>query len=285
VTEDPVLGREDVTDVGKIGQLHDNIRRAHRRESLYQEISDFYFEYTKWKTRWQNETNVAYSMDVSLLQQWGLPNGGSPALQIYATPSVDWTVFKSTEWGTGSVQLSYYAIPHYPTTQNATGIQSNLGLITPTNDYPCRAMNFAQLSYTQASPDNSWLLTADQYPLSNFDGNAYLGNQQQNFNNFLFSQNATQTYLLTGLGAYLQFNATSSLSSSTPGCRARTTGSARRSRRRTLVRRAAPRSATYSGRPISVAWVPPSTQSRTSSRRASQHSPPRETGRSMRYRI
>ena len=209
VTEDPVLGSEDVTDVGKVGQLHDNIRRAHRRESLYQEISDFYADYTKWKTRWQNETNVVYSMDVSLLQQWGLPNGGSPALQIYATPSVDWTVFKSKAWGSGSVQLAYYAIPHYPTTQNATGVQSNLGLITPINDYPSRAMNFAQLSYTQASPDNSWLLTAGQYPLSNFDGNAYLGNQQQNFNNYLFAQNGTQTYLVTGLGAYVQFNATS----------------------------------------------------------------------------
>ena len=211
VTEDPVLGTEDVTDVGQIGQLHENIRRMQRRQSLYQVIADFYADYAKRKAQWQAETNVAFSMDVSLLQQWGAPNGGSPALQIYATPSVDWTVFKSKQWGTGSVQLAYYAITHYPTTQDAADIQSNLGLITPINDYPSRALNFAQLSYTHASPDNTWLATVGQYPFSNFDGNAYLGNQQQNFNNYLFAQNGTQTYLVAGLGAYVQFNATSTL--------------------------------------------------------------------------
>ena len=99
----------------------------------------------------------------------------------------------------------------YPTTQNPAAIQSNLGLITPINDSPSNTENFAQLTYTHATPDNKWLLTAGQYPLYNFDGNAYLNNPQQNFNNFLFAQNATQTYLSTGLGAYLQFNATSTL--------------------------------------------------------------------------
>src|SRR5262249_34170947 len=39
----------------------------------------------------------------------------------------------------------------------------------------------------------------------------YLGNQQTNFNNYLFAQNGTQTYLNTGLGAYVQFNATSAI--------------------------------------------------------------------------
>ena len=206
--EDPALGTPDVTGVGKIGRLHDNIRRAQRRKSLYQEIGDTYTDYTNWKTQAENETNVQFSMDVSLLDQWGFSDGGSPALQVYAAPSVDWTVFKSKEWGTGSVQLAYNAVTRYPTTQNAADVQSNLGLITPINDYPTRTLSFAQLTYTQATPDNTWLLTAGQYPLFNFDGNAYLGNQQQNFNNYLFAQNATQTYLQTGLGAYIQFNAT-----------------------------------------------------------------------------
>ena len=208
--EDPVLGASDVTGVGKIGRVHDRIRRAQQRESLYQEISHLYRDYTNWKARVQKETNVAYSFDVSLLQQWGSPDGGSPALQIYAAPSLDWTVFKSSNWGTGSIQVAYNLVT-YPTNQNAASIQSNLGLITPINDFPSNTENFAQLTYTQASPDNKWLLTGGQYPLYNFDGNAYLGDQQQNFNNYLFAQNATQTYLITGLGAYLQFNATSTL--------------------------------------------------------------------------
>jgi porin len=201
----------DVSSVGKIGRLHDNLRRAKQRESLYQELTDLYAGYIKAKSRFASETNISYSMDVSLLQQWGFSNGGSPALQVYAAPSLDWTLFTSKDWGTGSVQVAYNAIPNYPTAQDATDIQSNLGLITPINDWPSRTFNFAQLTYTQATPDNKWLLTVGQYPLYNFDGNAYLGNQQQNFNNYLFAQNASQTYLLTGLGTYVQFNASSTV--------------------------------------------------------------------------
>jgi hypothetical protein len=112
---DVVLGTQDVTSVGEIGRLHDNIRRAQRRESLYQEISDIFTDYTQWKSKAENETNVQFSMDVSLLEQWGFAGGGSPALQIYAAPSADWTVFRSKEWGTGSVQVAYNAITRYPT--------------------------------------------------------------------------------------------------------------------------------------------------------------------------
>jgi hypothetical protein len=211
VPEAPVPGMRNVNGVGKIGRLHDRIRRAQQRESLHQEIADAYSDYSKWKTQAQNETNIQFAMDVSLLEQWGLANGGSPALQIYAAPSVDWTVFRSKDWGTGSVQVAYDAIASYPTKQNASDIQSNLGLITPINDYPVRTLTFAQLSYTQATPDNRWLVTAGQYPVANFDGNAYLGNQQQNFNSYLFAQNASQTYLNAGLGAYVQFNAASTV--------------------------------------------------------------------------
>lgn len=190
--------------------MHDRVRGAKQRESLHQEISSLYRDYADWKARVQKETDVTYSFEVSFLQQWGSPDGGSPALQIYAAPSLDWTVFKGTRWGTGSVQAAYNLV-RYPTNQDGAGIQSNLGSLTPINDFPANTQNFAQLSYTQASPDNKWLFTAGQYPLYNFDGNAYLGNQQQNFNNFLLAQNGSQTYLSTGLGAYLQFNATSTL--------------------------------------------------------------------------
>ena len=129
---------------------------------------------------------------------------------MYAAPSVDWTAFKSREWGLDSVQMAYN-VTGYSTKQNAADIQSNLGLTTSINDISTKTLTFSQLSYTQATPDNKWLFTAGQYPLSNFDGNAYLGNQQQNFNNYLFAQNATQTYLDAGLGAYVQFNATSTV--------------------------------------------------------------------------
>ena len=280
---DGVLGTQDVTGVGKIGRLHDNIRRAQQRESIYQEISDLYADYTKWKTRVQNDTNVLFSIDVSVLQQWGFADGGSPALQLWAAPSLDWTAFKSKEWGTGSIQVAYNATTRYPTAQNAADIQSNLGLITPINDNSTRFMNFAQLTYTQATPDNRWLFTAGQYPLSNFDGNAYLGNQQQNFNNYLFAQDATQTYLDAGLGAYVQFNATSTFHL-LQDSRVRTTCSARRSRGTISTGIVAPGSSMRSGRRVSLASVPLSIHSRTSTRRAFRRSLPRAGGLSMRYK-
>ena len=211
ILEDEILGTQDVADVDMIGRLPENIRRARLRELLHQKISDAYSDYARWKASVQNATNTQFSVDLSLLQQWGAPRDGGPALQIYAAPSLNWTAYTSDTWGTGSVQVAYTAVTHYPTAQNAADIQSNLGLITPVNDYPDRSMSFTQFTYTHATPANKWLFTAGQYPLSNFDGNAYLGNQQHNFNNYLFAQNATQTYLLTGLGGYVQFNATSAV--------------------------------------------------------------------------
>lgn len=203
-----LLGAHEVTRVGKIGWLQRDLRPALQPATLAHEVADDYTNYLKWKLRVQEATNTSFAMSVSTLAQWGLPDGGAPTLQVMASPAIDWTVFKSTRWGTGSVQLAYNAIG-YPVVQSGAAIQSNLGLITPINDYSTRFLNFSQLSYTQAVPGNRWLVTIGQYPLYTFDGNAYLGNQQQYFNNYLFAQNATQTYLLTGLGAYVQFNATS----------------------------------------------------------------------------
>lgn len=203
---DTGAGDDDTADVGKIGKLHDDIRRADKRESGYERATDVYTDYTTWKDKFQDSSNISYSMDVSLLQQWGLSGGGSPALQITASPSVDWTLFKSKEWGTGSVQLAYTFVPSYPTRQNGADITSNLGLATGVNDNGAKFRSFSQLTYTQAGPKNKWLFTAGQYPLYNFDGNSYLANQQQNFNNEIFAQNGSSTYNPTGWGGYVQFN-------------------------------------------------------------------------------
>lgn len=198
----------DLADIGKIGQTHENLRRAQERVTLRERVDDLYTRYLAWKSEVERATRMQFSMDVSLLQQWGLPGGGSPSLQLYASPSIDWTVFESKRWGTGSVQVAYTLVPDYPTRQDAIQVAGNLGLVTPVNDYPSRALNFTQLTYTHAAPGNRWLFTAGQYPLFNFDDNAYLGNQQQNFNNYIFAQNGSATYLTAGWGGYVQFNAT-----------------------------------------------------------------------------
>jgi porin len=99
----------------------------------------------------------------------------------------------------------------YPWRQTAGDLTGNLGLITPINDFPGNQNTFAQLTYTQAFPGNKVLVSVGQYPFYNFDGNQYLADQQQNFNNYVLAQNGSSTYPIAGLGAYVQINATSTI--------------------------------------------------------------------------
>lgn len=205
-----VAGDFDASSAGKIGRVHDNLRRAADRHWLYAETADVYNDYLAFKARIGKATGFSWSMDLSYLQQWGRLDGGSPAGQVLATPSIDWTLFENAGVGAGSVQLAYI-LTRYGTDQSAADVQSNLGLITPVNDYPARQSTFSQLTYTHALSGNRLLLSVGQYPISNFDGNPYLANQQQNFNNYVLTQNGSATYAFAGLGAYVQVNATKTL--------------------------------------------------------------------------
>ena len=53
---------------------------------------------------------------------------------------------------------------------------------------------------------NKFSITVGQFPLSDFDGTQYDSNQQTNFINYALSQNASETYPIAGLGAYIQIN-------------------------------------------------------------------------------
>jgi carbohydrate-selective porin OprB len=117
----------------------------------------------------------------------------------------DW--FVDPTFGAGSLQFLGY-VNRYLTRQDGAQVQSNLGLITPINDWPVDQTQFAQLTYTQTLPGNWLSISIGQYPAINFDGNQYLGNQQQNFVNYIFTQNGSATYAAAGLGAYAQWNAT-----------------------------------------------------------------------------
>jgi porin len=202
--------RADTSNVGKIGTMHDNLRRATERHSYYEEADELYGRYSAFKARMAKENGLSWTMDVSYLPQWGRPDGGSPSAQWLVSPSVDWTIFQNDTIGTGSLQLASY-LARYGTNQNAADVAGNLGLITPINDFPVNQTKVSQVTYTQAFPGNKLLLTVGQYPFYNFDGNQYLNNQQQDFNNFVLSQNAAATYAVAGVGAYAQVNATSDI--------------------------------------------------------------------------
>ena len=205
-----LLGHRDVSETGKIGRVHDRIRRASVWEEVNRELSTFYGDYTGFKAKIKKETGLSWTATTSWLQQWGAPGGGASSGQLLSTPGVDWQLFDSDRFGTGSLQVSYTVV-QYPWRQSAVDIGDNLGLITEINDFPGRGNSFPQLTYTHALPGNKLLLSVGQYPFYNFDGNQYLADQQQNFNSYVLAQNGTSTYPVAGLGSYAQINVTSTI--------------------------------------------------------------------------
>lgn len=189
----------------KIGRLHDNLRRSKASRAAVRGANTLYDRYSDFKNQLEKEFGLSWSADVSYLQQWGWPDGGSPAGQFLTTPNIDWTFLKGKRFGEGSLQVSYIT-SRYFTTQTAADVSSNLDLITLINDFPIYQNVFAQLTYTQAFPGDKILVTIGQYPIYNFDANQYLANQQQNFNSYIFAQNGSSTYPNAGLGAYAQVN-------------------------------------------------------------------------------
>lgn len=148
---------------------------------------------------------MQWSLDLSLLQQWGLPAGGSPALQFLTTLSLNYDLFHDDTIGDGSIQFSTN-LAAYPTARNGAEIGSNLGVISAINDWPVSQHELQQLTYTQAFPGDRLSVSVGQFPFSNFDGNEYFNDQQQSFVNYVFSQNGSSTYATAGLGAYAQFS-------------------------------------------------------------------------------
>jgi len=168
-------------------------------------LDPLYDLYLEWKERLQNRYNLEYSVQLSLLPQWGVPKGGPPAIDFIWTPSLVWKPFAETAFGSGTV--TFYAQQN----QNWSGanipkMQSRLGLLIPPSDWFDNATDYAQLTYTHTFPgDWRWLsATVGQYPFSLYDGNQYAGDAQVNFVNYALAQNATQTYPSAGVGAYLE---------------------------------------------------------------------------------
>jgi hypothetical protein len=209
-SEPPLFGTTDVITVGKIGRVHDRLRRASLWARLSQDISGLYGDYSRFKTRMKKAAGLSWSVPVSYMQQWGEHDGGWSAGQLLATPGLDWELFQHEALGSGSLQVSYTLV-QYPWRQTGAAVGDNLALITPINDFPGDGDSFPQLTYTHALPGNKLLLTLGQYPFYNFDGNQYLADQQQNFNSYIFAQNGSSTYPLAGLGAYAQVNLTSTI--------------------------------------------------------------------------
>ena len=165
--------------------------------------SDVEKSYNDFKSMLAKDYGLQYSLDVSMMGQKGVPNGGKTATQSIYAPTLSWQMFNN-DFGSGTLNASYTAVRYWGNT--AANIGNALFLANSINDFTTESNSFDQLSYTQTMFDNKLSITVGQFPLYDFDGTQYDSNQQVNFINYALSQNASETYPIAGLGAYIQFN-------------------------------------------------------------------------------
>src|SRR5271167_3742464 len=59
-------------------------------------LNAYYDQYNAFKTTMQNDLNIQFSMPVSVMGQWGTPNGGSGVAEMVYSPTLTWTPFTNT---------------------------------------------------------------------------------------------------------------------------------------------------------------------------------------------
>jgi len=164
-----------------------------------------YADYEAFKQRLQDHTDIVYSMEVSAFPQWGTPNGGPGSVLLLYAPTITWTPFKDTAYGSGSFTFAFARRQYWTRTTTADN-QTRLGLLTPPNGDVAAGNEFVQLTYTHTLPgDWNWLsVTVGQYEFDAFDNNQYADSTQDTFINLALAQNGTQAYATAGIGSYVQ---------------------------------------------------------------------------------
>jgi carbohydrate-selective porin OprB len=192
-----------------VGRIHDANRAAKKRQelSLAEDVDQAHVRYVKAKKQIEDTTGIEFSMESSVMSQWGTPNGGYGAVQAMFTPAVNWEAFSLAGFGAGSFQFHFLAAQYL---SGATGesLGGNIDIINPINNQPVANQQFVQLTYTHSFPGDWLAISLGQFAFSNFDGNAYANDQQVNFISYSLTQNGSQNYSQAGLGAYAQVNPT-----------------------------------------------------------------------------
>src|SRR5215472_16579708 len=70
--------------------------------NLTRTLNDLHDRYRRFKKKLQHQFDLQYSMTVSILPQWGKPNGGPGVTSLVYTPNVTWSPFTNTAAGSGS---------------------------------------------------------------------------------------------------------------------------------------------------------------------------------------
>ena len=184
------------------GKLSTRLKNAMKR--LENDVDGIEKDYNQFKSMLSDDFGIQYSLDVSFMGQKGVPNGGKTATQSIYAPTISWQIFNDDTFGSGTVNASYTAVRYWG--NKAENIGDKLFLANSINDYSTPSNAIDQLSYTQSLFSNKFSITVGQFPLSDFDGTQYDSNQQTNFINYALSQNASETYPIAGVGAYIQIN-------------------------------------------------------------------------------
>ena len=168
-------------------------------------LDPIYDQYLAWKEQLQNQCGLEYSLQLSVLPQWGAAKGGSAGIDFIWSQGIVWKPFTDTAAGSGSFTF-WMQQNQFWNGPDTNSFQMRAGLLTPPADWGANSTDFAQLTYTYTLPgDWNWLsATFGQYSFNLYDVNQYAGNGQANFMNYALAQNATQTYVSADLGAYLQ---------------------------------------------------------------------------------
>jgi hypothetical protein len=162
-----------------------------------------YDSYKDWKKSLATNYGLTFSMQTSYFLQSATPDGGKPVSLFVWSPSVTWTPYDNSTWGTGQVNVAFQRAQYWSGANNASQ-QARIGTITGTNDWGMNAYTWLQATFTQTFPGAlHWLsITGGQYGFGNFDGDLYAGNAQTNFVTYALAQNPTLTYPFAGVGAY-----------------------------------------------------------------------------------
>ncbi len=168
-------------------------------------LDPYYDQYLAWKEQLQSQYNFEYSLQASVLPQWGVPKSGSAGVDFVWSPTISWKPFSDTPVGSGAFTFSAQQNQFWTGT-NTASFQTRARLLTPPSDWGVDTINYGQLTYTHTLPGEwRWLsATIGQYSFGAYDTNQYAGNAQTNFVNYALAQNATQTYVSGDLGAYVQ---------------------------------------------------------------------------------
>ena len=198
-------GEENTGDnkLTQIGAVQNKLRQSKKQTTFLGKVADDYSDFT---TRMEENYGLSWSFSLSYRQRWYNPNNISSSSQTLFWPSVNWDIFDSETFGSGSFQYMYYG-----ERRSKAKINIDRRFRTLSGEIPDDASQFSQITYTHTLPGERFAIAVGQFSFFNFDSNDYLADQQINFVNNIFSANGSSSYAATGIGAYLQFNATKSL--------------------------------------------------------------------------